>query len=122
MAGNQSAKAGEGAMSVDAKLKKALAVFGDPVANAVYYGEAKRYYVFNYSTMGAGYADDEPTCERYMIQVHLFAPLSENITKRVKETKKALNAAGFTWPSTENASDEDSRHIVFECEAAEGMD
>lgn len=109
-------------MSVDAKIKAALDAFGDPVENALYQGKSERYYVFNYSTLGAGYADDEPTHERYLIQVHLFAPLSENITQRVRETKKALNDAGFTWPSTQNASDEEARHVVFECETAEGVD
>lgn len=109
-------------MSVDAQIKAALSGFGDPVENAIYQDKAERYYVFNYSTLGAGYADDNPIHERFLIQVHLFAPISENITSRIKETKKALSDAGFTWPSTTNASDEDSRHIVFECETAEGVD
>ncbi len=109
-------------MSVDAQIKAALSAFGDPVANAVYRGDADRYYVFNYTTIGTDYADDEPQHERYLIQVHLFAPLSENVTRRVKQTKKALLNAGFTWPETENASDDEGRHIVFECETAEGVD
>jgi len=109
-------------VSVDAQIKHALSEFGDPIANAVYTGEAERYYVFNYTTIGTDFADDEPGHERYLIQVHLFAPPKENVTRRVKQTKKALLAAGFTWPKTVNASDEESRHIVFECETAEGVD
>ena len=109
-------------MSVDELLRKTLLTFGDPVENAVYHGSAKRYYTFNYSTVGDDFADDAPGHERYLTQVHLFAPLSENITARIKATKEALFAAGFTWPETFNASDGDGRHIVFECETAEGVD
>lgn len=109
-------------MSVDAQIKHALSEFGDPVENAVYIGEAERYYVFDYSTIGTDFADDEPGHERYLVHVHLFAPLEENVTRRVKQTKKALLNAGFTWPETVNASDDEGRHIVFECETAEGVD
>lgn len=109
-------------MSVDAKIKAALMGFGDPVENAVYHGSAARYYVFNYRTSGIDYADDNPSAELYLVQVHLFAPLDENITHRRKQTKKALCDAGFTWSDTHDASDEESRHIVFECQIAEGVD
>ena len=109
-------------MTVDAKIKAALDVFCDPVENGVYRGEKNRYYVFNYFTNGTLFSDDSPGAEIYCIQVHFFAPINENITNRVKETKKALFCAGFTWPRLTNASDEESRHIVFECEAAEGVD
>lgn len=109
-------------MTVDARIKAALDVFGDPVENAVYNGSENRYYVFNYVTNGELFADDEPSAETYSIQVHLFAPLDENIVELIKQTKKVLNNAGFTWPRTTNASDEESRHIVFECEYVEGVD
>ena len=109
-------------MSVDELLRSTLLAFGDPVENAVYHGKAKRYYTFNYSTVGDDFADDAPGHERYLVQAHFFAPLDENVTARVKATKKALFAAGFTWPETFNASDGDGRHIVFECEIAEGVD
>ncbi len=108
--------------SVDEKLRNALLPFGDPVENAVYQGKEKQYYVFNYSTLAADFGDDGPVHERYLVQVHLFTPLGENVTKRVRDTKRALFSAGFTWPATENASDEDGRHIVFECETAEGIE
>lgn len=109
-------------MSVDAQIKSALEAFGDPIENAIFHGKEERYYVFNYSTVGADYADDGPGHERYLIQVHLFAPLRENITQRIKQTKRALFDAGFTWPELVNASDEEGRHIVFECETAGGID
>lgn len=84
--------------------------------------EPETYFVFNYSTIGIGYADDDPTGERFLIQVHLFAPLASNLTRLKKQTKAALHEAGLTWPETVDASDEKSRHIVFESEYVDGVD
>ena len=109
-------------MTVDAKIMAALSPFGDPVERSVYHGDAKRYYTFNYTTLAADFGDDEPQHERYLIQVHLFAPLNENILQQVRKTKKALYAAGFVYPDTRDSSDDDSRHIVFESETAEAVD
>ena len=109
-------------MTVDAKIKAALDVFGDPVENSVYQGTAKQYYTFTYTTIGTDFGDDAPQHERYLVQVHFFAPLKTNVTSRVKQTKQALQAAGFTWPETLNDTDDSGRHIVFECEIAEGVD
>lgn len=104
-------------MSIDETIRKALLPFGDPVENEIYLGDAKRYYTFSYASLGAAYADDRPNLERFLIQVHLFAPLSENIQQQKIETKRALFFAGLGWPETQSLTDEDARHIVFECEA-----
>lgn len=109
-------------MTVDEKIRTALIGFGDPVENSVYQGTAKQYYTFNYSTLGIDFGDDAPQHERYLVQVHFFAPLKVNVTSRVRQTKKALADAGFTWPETVNNTDDDGRHIVFECEIAEGVE
>ncbi len=127
MAGSQGAEEGDRPMSnipgsVDERLRRALLPFGDPVENVVYQGKAERYYTFSYSTLGTGFGDDTPSAERYLVTVHFFAPLKENVTKRVKATKQALFHAGFTWAETVNATDENGRHIVFECETAEGVE
>ena len=108
-------------MTVDEQIKAALDPFGDPVENSIHQGDEKRYYTFNYTTIGTNYGDDGPEHEKYLIQVHFFAPLDGNISQRVKETKQALIAAGFTYPETSNLTDEDGRHIVFECETVEGV-
>ena len=62
-----------------------------------------------------------PQYERYLIQIHFFAPLNENVLKRIKETKQALFKACFSFPETTDTSDEDVRHIVFECETTEDL-
>lgn len=110
--------------SVDTILKSALESLA-PVWNSVKEEQdevQETYYVISYSTYGRNHADDEPTAELYMIQVHLFAPLTTNITSLIKQTKQALHGAGFIWPQTVNASDESGRHIVFETEYATGVD
>lgn len=109
-------------MSVDAKIRTALTALKVPAENAIYQGNAKTYFVFSYTTIPDAHADDVAQAERYLISVSLFAPLSGNITTLVKQTKNALYKAGCTWPSTTNLTDENGRHIVFECEIAEGTE
>lgn len=109
------------------KIKAALDRFGDPVEAGLLYADAQtlpaRYYTFALSSFGDDFGDDEPGCERWLVSIHYFAPLyNENIAERVKRTKQALFQAGFTWPHSEDASDQDGRHIVFECEIVEGVE
>lgn len=80
------------------------------------------YIVFNYSTFGTGYADDDPTGDVYIVQVHLFTPLSQSTTGFSRQIRSALHEAGFTWPETVNATDDKGRHLVFECQYVEGLD
>lgn len=123
MAGDQGSEEGGGAVSVESKIVAALAPFGDPVEKSLLYAAASelppQYYTFSCSSFGADFGDDEPGCERWLVNVHFFAPLHGNIVRRVKETKKALFQAGFTWPSATEAGDQDGQHVVFECEIAE---
>ena len=105
-------------MNINQTLKAAL----DPIAPAeadAYEGKKGVYITFNYGTIPTNYGDDEPEHERVSIQVHLYAPLGFDITQKRRAVKKALAAAGFTWPSYTNASDKDGQHHVFECETAQ---
>ena len=83
--------------------------------------ESEAYFVFNYSTFGTGYADEDPNGEVFIIQVHLYAPLAKNVSRLKRQVKASLHAAGFTWPETVDASDEKARHIVFEFQYVEGV-
>lgn len=121
MAGNQGKTQVPGEVTVEARIVRALEVFGDPVENAVHTGDEDRYYVFYVSRFGTLYADDEPNAENVKVQIHFFAPLGENIVGYIKDTKKALWDAGFLWPETIDATDKDGRHIVFETQWVEGL-
>ena len=105
--------------SVDDRIRSALISLELDIYNSVYLGKQEKYLVFNYSTVGIGYADDEATAERYLCQLHLFAPLTDDITELTKRIKQLIRNSGFTHPETTNASDEEGRHIVFEFEWAE---
>lgn len=107
-------------MTVDKRIVDALSPLQMDIENEIYQGKNKKYIVFNYSTVGDAFADDEAQAERYLCQVHLFAPLSEDITALKKQIKTALRNAGFTHPETLSATDENGRHIVFEFQWAEG--
>lgn len=110
-------------MSVEARVKAALDAFGVPVEKSLLYAAAgdcpPRYYTFSCESFGDDYGDDEPGCERWLVSVHLFAPLGESCLQQVRETKRALFQAGFTWPRCTDATDQDGQHYVFECETAE---
>lgn len=105
-------------MSINSTLKAAL----DPIAPAqadTYEGRAGTYITFGYSSIPADYGDDEPEHEIFLVSVHLFAPTGENTISKRRAIKKALAAAGMTWPSYTNASDKEGQHHVFECEIAQ---
>lgn len=112
-------------MSVEAEVKTVLDRFGDPVEKSTLYASSgknsRRYYTFACQSFGDDFGDDGPGCERWLVQVHLFAPLWENCLEQVRETKRALFAAGFTWPDMTDATDTDGQHYVFECKMAQGI-
>lgn len=108
-------------MTVESRIVNALKAFGDPVENGPHTGTDERYYCFYLSRIGTLYCDDDPEAEKAMIQIHLFAPLTENVSKRIRETQRALRDSGFLWPVVTDASDRDGRHIVFETQWLEGI-
>lgn len=88
--------------------------------------EATTYCTFNYTEMPDDFGDDAPGAMRYLVQVHLYAPwktaagVSNDTMATRKSLRQALFAAGFTYPSVEDASDKEYQHFVFECEDFDG--
>ena len=113
-------------MSVEARIKAALDVFGDPVEKSLFSAQPAelppRYYTFVCNSFGDDFGDDRPGHERWLVSVHFFAPLGRNWNQRARETKRALFEAGFTWPRFTDATDQDGQHFVFECETAEAVE
>ena len=113
-------------MSVERKIKDALLPFGDPVEKSFLYAAAEnlppQYFTFSASSRGDSFADDEPGCEVWQVNVHFFAPLYGDFSRRRQEVKRALHRAGFTWPRCIDAGDQEGQHLVFECEIAEEVD
>ena len=93
-----------------------------PTADGVYKGAATEYIVFNYTELPADFADDDAEHYRYLVQVHLYAPLEKNTRAYRREISRRLVASGFTRPTVTPASDEHGQHYAFECEIAGGVD
>lgn len=93
-----------------------------PTADSVYKGAATEYIVFNYTELPADFADDDAAHYRYLVQVHLYAPLEKNTRTYRREISRRLVSAGFTRPTVTPASDKNGQHYAFECEIAGGVD
>ena len=81
---------------------------------------AEIYCEFNYSESPELFGDDAPGAMRYLCQVHLYAPASVDTVQLRKDLRRAIHAAGFTYPNVEDASDEDGQHFVCELEDTDG--
>ena len=93
-----------------------------PTADGIYKGKATEYIVFNYTTLPEDFGDDDAAHYRYLVQVHLFAPVEKNTLAYRREITRRLVAAGFTRPEIVPATDKTGQHFVFECEIAGGVD
>jgi len=103
--------------TVSSKLQNALKDIA-PIRAGTYIpddNETEVYIVTNYFSRPIEHMDDEPVFEEYSVQVHLFCPSGMNSITMRKRIKKKLYQAGFTWPTSQDASDADGQHIVFEC-------
>lgn len=114
-------------MSIEERIVRAVAPIGLPCAHPNYDGEEKTFLTFNLDAIPDNFADDGPLHERWIVQLHLFAPVTQNTRKLRKEIRNAVFAAGFTYPDQIDASeafkktDGSEQHIVFEFEDAEGI-
>ncbi len=108
-------------MSIDEII---VTMFSDlaPVMADVYTGDEFVYITFNYSEIPTFAANDLPMSVIANTQIHLFAPINQNIFDMRKEIKKRLANSDFTYPTVENATNEDNQHYVFECQYAIGVD
>lgn len=109
------------------EIKSLLEPIGLPVAQTSYTGKESTYIVFNFSTIPTLFADDKPQYMRYLIQIHLYAPITMSTTAYEREISERVSEAGYIWPSRMDASDEErsstgsSRHIVLETETEEAV-
>ena len=108
-------------MSIEERLYAALSPLGLDVDCGVSRSRADRYIVFSVMTLPDGYADDDATYERALVTVRLALPLDMNPTALRDAVKNALHGAGFTLPAVTDASDENGRALVFECEETEDV-
>jgi hypothetical protein len=114
-------------VSVASEIAAAVAFTGYPVHQISYDGTATTYFVMNMDGIPDNFADDAPQHDRWLVQLHLFAPFTLNTTTIRRQIRNALHAAGYTYPSQVDASenaraaDGTEQHIVFEFEATEAI-
>lgn len=114
-------------MSIESRIVEAVAFTKMPCASPNYDGEEKAFLTFNLDAIASDFADDAPQHDRWLIQLHLFAPVTQNTRKLRKQIRQAIFDAGFTFPDQIDASeafkktDGSEQHIVFEFEDAEGI-
>lgn len=104
-------------MTLNKRLMQTLSFAGIPAAPGVYTEKEETYYTFNYDLIPCQFADGAPIFDRALIQVHLFCPVRRNSIELRRKTRSALLGAGFTWAGMVDASEKDTQHFVFECEA-----
>jgi len=86
------------------------------------------YFVYRLDTEGGLYADDGPLMEETDVALHLFTPITFDPTNLIRQVKRRLHKAGFSWPSSMSLSGgpgyarqvsmpevKDHRHVVFLC-------
>lgn len=100
-------------MNLDARIRMAMAGICDVVEPQVYTGDAQEYIVFNCSEYPLEFADDAPQMVGHSIQIHLFMPLKVNPNEKKESIKNAVFAAGFSYPSIQDVTDEEGQHYVF---------
>ena len=103
--------------SIEKRLTDALTPIGWDLAVTVYKGSADRYLVIRHGDHPISHGDDRPGALRILVYVDIYCPLDFNPVATVNAVRRALFNAGMTYPTTEDASDDDCRHIVVECEA-----
>lgn len=112
-------------MSIEERVVQVAKQFGLPCAHPNYDGEEKTFLTFNISVVPMNYADDGPEHEKWLIELHLFAPVGQNTRRLRKELRQAIFDAGFTYPDQTDASeaykktDGSEQHIIFDFEDAE---
>ncbi|HCT91096.1 MAG TPA: phage tail protein [Lachnospiraceae bacterium] len=105
-------------MTVNEKIKNALAGFGIPVTTDFFGGGEEEYVTFNYADDRAvAFADDAPLLVAADMQIHYFLPADKDCLEAKRGMRKALFRAGFTYPEVTEFVEPDSnvRHIIFEC-------
>lgn len=110
-------------MTVDIWLRDLLAGLGCPAAEGEYTGADSSYFVYNISPITI-FGDDKPALVRQLIQIHHYCPVTTNSRPLLRSVRKALLAAGCTWPDNPVGSVVEGklRHTVLECELLTGPD
>lgn len=105
-------------MSVNQLLVEALENFGFPIAQDLYKGKEEAYFTFTYADdRPGGFSDNGPEYVDLELYVSLYLPADTSYLKLKRNVARALQEAGFTYPSIEQILDTEAkkRHLIFDC-------
>lgn len=103
-------------MSINSRIVDAVTPIVPVCVPAGYDGAAEIYTTFNINSIPMGFGDGKPRCLRCMVQLHAFFPEGYSSLKTRRSLARAILAAGFTYPTEEDASDDVGQHYVLEFE------
>ena len=114
-------------MTLNDKLIAALEPLGIPVSPDVYLGDEHEFIAFNFDLLPFRFADNRPTLQKALVQVHYYCPMKNNSMNMRLRIRKNLVDGGFTWPEEINATTAQKnidgiQHFVFECESIEPIE
>lgn len=107
-------------MSIESVVRETLLPIVPIVEPQSYDGKALEYIVFTYTELPALDADGRPGALRYLLSISWYLPRGVNPREKKRQIAEELWAAGMTYPSVTDASDDAGQHYVFECEASDG--
>ena len=103
-------------MDTEARIVRALEDIGLPVVPNIYKGNALTYIVFQYDSIPESFAEGTAVGVRELVGVHLYLPTGDSPVSLKRRIITALLAAGATYPTVTNASDDECQHYAFDCE------
>ena len=101
-------------MSLNTQIKNAVSPVVSICEPDSYTGESTEYCTFNYFLNPDDFGDNAPGVLQAMIQLHYYCPPKANPLLTLQNLRNAIAAAGFTYPTTENATDLEQGHYVLE--------
>ena len=104
---------------INDEIKVALQPLNVPVVADIYNGQENIFVTFNVNTVPIYHGDNHPRFIKSLIQIHLFAPLRQDVIALRDNIVTLLFKADFTWPTETNNTDDTGQHYVYECESIE---
>jgi len=108
-------------LNINQRIINTVSPIVSTVVPDYYDGSNSTYAVFVANEIPNSYGDNVALTVRYLVTLNLFMPKKTNPFETKRLICKALESAGFTYPTVTNLSDADGMHLVFECKYVDGV-
>ena len=107
-------------MTISERIIKAIKPIVPICVPNLYKGKALEYTTFTYSEFPDLHADGVPGAIRYLCILTYVCASKKNVISTRQKLKRAILAAGGTYPMAENISDDKSQIWALEFEMEDG--